>query len=389
MHLLENYALTAGVKISRPFIDPSYYPIETCRYITFHNGSGMNSKNYDYFSNVFKLIKPFLIDNNIKIVQIGLEEEMKLKNTIDLRGKTTIRQCAYIIKNSMLHIGNDSFSTHIASFLGVPIVCLYGPVLVDTCKPYWGDKSKQVLLSPDYSNRSPSFSASERDKRVNEIFPDKVSSACLDLLNIKHSLNETSPIHLGAFFNLSIIDIVPDFKPDQSLNIAPRSLINLRLDYTDNPNWTKYWLKNYNCTIFSNKHIDINLLSEFRSKISKIYLTVNKDTKPEYIQSILSSGVKLKLLAKDDEQISNIRLNLFPTNVFPEDNLSEKDLDNQDILCDNTCYYESALSIIKDNKIYSSKAALDKGIEKHEKEKIINDPTFFEEINYFKIFKHD
>jgi hypothetical protein len=103
----------------------------------------------------------------------------------------------------------------------------------------------------------------------------------------------------------------------------------------------------------------------------------------------LSSGVKLKLLAKDDEHLSNIRLNLFPINVFAEDNFSEKDLDNGDILCDNNCYYESALSIIKDNKIYSSKAALDKGIEKHEKEKTINNPTFFQEINYFKIFKYD
>ena len=52
MHLVENYALTAGVKIDKPHIEPLFYPIDSEKYITLHAGSGMESKNYDYYSNI-------------------------------------------------------------------------------------------------------------------------------------------------------------------------------------------------------------------------------------------------------------------------------------------------------------------------------------------------
>ena len=389
MHLAENYALTAGAKISQPFIEPAFYPVPAEKYITFHNGSGMLSKNYEYFNNVFDLINPFLSKNNIKVVQIGSGKEPKIKGCIDLIDKTSIRQCAFVLKNSMLHIGNDSFSAHISAFFETPIVCLYGPVLVDTCRPYWGDKSKQVLMSPDYSTRKPSFTSNEVEKRINEIFPNEVAGKCLDLLNIEHSFDSHKPIHLGPSFNTKVIDIIPDFKPNNNIVIQKNSLLNLRLDYTDNPNWIKYWLSRYKCSIISDKKLNLSILSEFKSNISKILLTVNTNTSIEYIQSILSTGIKLKLFANPSDDLSKIRLNLFPNNVFPEDYLDKKDLDNPSILCDNTCYYESSISLIKDNKIYPCKAALDAGIEKQDKQLILDNETFYQEIDYFKIYKYD
>ena len=389
MHLIENYSLAAGVKISQPHIEPSFFPVQSEKYITFHNSSGMKSKNYSYYINVFKKLRPILKENNIDIIQIGGDKEEVLEGVIDLTGKTSIRQCAFVIKNSILHLGNDSFSSHLAAFFKVPLVCLYGPVLLETCKPYWGDESKQILLSPDYSNRKPSFSNNEINKRVDEIFPETIIKSCLDLLHIPHSLDSITPIHIGEFFNKHIIEIIPDFKPDSSIKIKEGSLINLRLDYTNNPYMTEYWLQQHNCTIYAEEYIDLKLISQYKNNIYKIFLYVNEHTKLEYIESIISSGIKIKLICKDLNTISNIRLNLFPHNVFDDENLSEKDLDNPGLLCDNNCYYESSISIIKDNKIFPCKIALDKGFEKQSFQPTINEAEFFRDIEYFKIFKDD
>ena len=104
MHLIESYALNAGVKIGKPFIDPSFFPVHSNNYITIHCSSGMKSKNFDYYQDVIMLIKPYLDEHGIDIFQIGLEGEPTMANVNSLLGETNIRQAAYVIKNSKLQI---------------------------------------------------------------------------------------------------------------------------------------------------------------------------------------------------------------------------------------------------------------------------------------------
>ena len=68
MHLVENYALAAGVKISEPHIDPLFYPVPEGRYMVLHASSGMKSKNYDYYNEVLKLIGKYIEKEKIQIV---------------------------------------------------------------------------------------------------------------------------------------------------------------------------------------------------------------------------------------------------------------------------------------------------------------------------------
>jgi len=388
MHLIENYALAAGCKIGEPHIEPLFYPIEYEKYITIHGSSGMNSKNYSYFENVIKLIKPKLEEKEIKIIQIGEKKDAGIKGAESLLGETSLRQTFFVLKNSMLHLGNDSFSTHVSAFYKTPVVALYGPVIMNTCSPYWGDREKQSLISPDYSSRKPSFATKEKRKRVDEIFPDHVASECLRLLGIDSDLGNNKQVHIGEQFHTQIIDIVPDTDPPKTIHIKEGSLINIRADYTDNPYMTEYWLKKHKCTIYLDKEIDLRIIEENKKNIKRIYLFISDTTPEDYIHKIITTGIKLKLLYKG-EDISSIRLKFFHQNIYQDQEISKKDLDNSDDLCHNYTYYESSLNLIKGDKIYPCKAAMDLGLEKSDDQKIIDNKDFYQEIDYFKIYKND
>ena len=77
MHLLERYALSCSVKIDKPAIEEQFYPLTQDRFIVLHASSGMQSKNYDYYNEVVDLIKPYLDRENIKILQIGSEDDQE------------------------------------------------------------------------------------------------------------------------------------------------------------------------------------------------------------------------------------------------------------------------------------------------------------------------
>ena len=66
----------------------------------------------------------------------------------------------------------------------------------------------------------------------------------------------------------------------------------------------------------------------------------------------------------------------------------KKDLDNAEKICDNT-HYKSSKTIISNNQLYPSRAAMLKNIPKKNDEQeaqIIDSPEFWEDINFFYIF---
>ena len=124
MHLLDRYALSCGVKIDKPFILEQYYPMVLDKYVVFQTSGKGNSRQYDYWDKVFSFIREYCSD--YKIVHVGLPSDQTVEGVDeDLRGKTSIRQLAYIIKNSSLYLGVDSLSTHLAGFYNKKIVSLY------------------------------------------------------------------------------------------------------------------------------------------------------------------------------------------------------------------------------------------------------------------------
>ena len=145
-HLVETYALNCGLKIGEPSIIEKFYPINLDKYITFHPNSKYDSKSYDYWQEVLDIIAPPLKEMGISIVQIGSKGDRPFNYAQHTQGSTNIGQVAYILNGAQLHLGVDSFPTHVASSYRKKIVCLYSNTYADIVGPYWGDEKDHILL---------------------------------------------------------------------------------------------------------------------------------------------------------------------------------------------------------------------------------------------------
>lgn len=76
---------------------------------------------------------------------LEIEQGLQKEKTINLAGKTTLREMASILKHCKLFVGNDSGPLHIATAAGVPVVGFYGPGEYRRFKP-WGMKHEVLRL---------------------------------------------------------------------------------------------------------------------------------------------------------------------------------------------------------------------------------------------------
>jgi len=183
MHILETYALLSGCKISKCFIQemPTVLPIG--KYITFHPHSTKgDSKQYDKWDLVLKLLK----DNDkfdYEIIQVGDTNDKQYVDNTSYLGNTNRWQLAYLIKNSSLHLGYDSFPIHLASHYDIPLVGLYS-YHINTCGPYFSSKDKARLFEPDFTKTKPTFSYNDPHRLINTIDHIDVYKSVLELLGI-------------------------------------------------------------------------------------------------------------------------------------------------------------------------------------------------------------
>jgi hypothetical protein len=385
MHLVEQYALSCGVKIDKPHIETSYFPISVNKYITLHASSRIQSKTYDYYNDVIELIHPYLKQNDIKIIQIGSKEEQKISKCIHHQGQTTIKQAAYIIQNSLLHFGTDSFSTHVAGGFNKKIVSLYSTLYKECCGPYWGDKDYQILLEPDRSKQKASFADTEYPKTINTIMPEKIACSILNLLNIDHTLNNIETFHIGQAYHSGSLAIIPNhvmpksFAPDQPANI-------LGHEHFDENNIAQ-WAYSRKVNLFLDRPMQMNYLQTVKSNIHQINYFVQPDDNDDFFKACKKIGLKLKLICKDKNTINDIRLKFFDWDVFFLEQKTKKDIDNHEKICNNT-RYKSAQIIASEKKIYSSKSAWRHGIfGSHDK--IIDCDEFWEDAPNLKLYNEN
>lgn len=136
----EAIANHAGLKLENP-------------YVVLAPGTNWPSKCWP--TTHFAKLADKLYDNNIIPVIIGgpgdnrLAQEI-IENTkippIDLTGKTSLKQLAYIIKKSQAFVGGDTGPMHLAVAAGTRIVTLFGPTDPKRNGPY-GDKHRVLLAA--------------------------------------------------------------------------------------------------------------------------------------------------------------------------------------------------------------------------------------------------
>ncbi len=99
----------------------------------------------EYFNRVIKDLEK---RDEVTVVIIGGREELLLniplsKNSIDLRGKTTLLELAEVISRAKIVLTNDSSPIHIASaFPKVKILAIFGPTVKELGFFPWSNNSK-------------------------------------------------------------------------------------------------------------------------------------------------------------------------------------------------------------------------------------------------------
>ena len=127
-----------------------------------------------------------LYDDNIIPVIVGGPNDSRLAreiiaNTkippIDLAGKTTMKQLAYIIKKSQAFVGGDTGPMHLAAAVGTKVVAMFGPTDPKRNGPY-GD-NHTALLAPVSCQGCWQRQCPQKGECMEAIAPDVVCHALL------------------------------------------------------------------------------------------------------------------------------------------------------------------------------------------------------------------
>jgi hypothetical protein len=378
MHLIERYATACGVKIDKPYIYDTFFPINVEKYISFQPFSKYPSKNYDYWDEVIATILPYLKQNNITLVHIGAKNDKPINNTLNLCGKTTIPQAAYVIKNSIMHIGADSFAAHIASGYGKKIVALYSNNNINNVKPYWTKPEDMILLNPKI-NKKPQYSVDEAPKSINSIKPETIAEGILKLLNIPYG-NLPQTIHIGNEYINKTLEIIPD-KPINPAQIGLDTVV-IRMDYVFNEQVLELFLQQKKCIILTNKPINEELLKKYRQNIPQLIYFIEKDNDVSFVKTLKRNTINAGFIS----YLSEEELNQFKLDYMDYGLIIKRNYPTDKIEANNNTYYKSSRILISSEGQFNSKYQWET---KDMSNKYINNLELNKELNNLYIFNLD
>jgi len=382
MNFIESLSLSTGLKIDKPFIDDSFFPIVAEKYITFCT-EGHSSKQWDHFQEYIDLIFPIIEKNNIKIVEIGSNKKVFSKVT-NLKGATNENHWSYIIKKSMLHIGPENLISQLCSLYNIPFIAFFSNTSPEYASPSWSKPSPDQIFIKGYKDgESPSFAGEESPKTINNISAEEVANKTLNILGLDNDLGKFNIINIGQSYHQKLVEVVPDFIPDESF--FPRSLINIRMDFEFNESALPSFASKRKISIISDKEVKTDIIMHLKPSIQMFYFKVDELSDFNYIKNLKDNGIAMTLIAKDTADISLTRLRFFDYKVEEDFKTTKKDLDNIEKICDTTRYKSSKTIFSKDGE-FSSKSSYDKKINKHSDQLIIDNKDFWEDLHHFKLY---
>lgn len=398
MKLIEKYSLETGLKIGEQFLLEKFYPISVDKFITFHTSSGQPAKNYPYYVEVIELVSKILEKHGVSIIQLGTKEEQILPNCINLNGQTSIHQTNYILRKSILHVGNDSWLVHRAGELNVPVVVPYGSTTSQNHGPYMFNP-KSIFLDSHRMGKNPSFSAQEPIQTVAFVPPEVIANSIFKILGIDHKYDIQS-LFFGLFYNAQYFEIIPNNLLDQSVNVF--NPVILRMDYEFNE---QYFISNLSIRksiVVTDKEINLDILNQLKPNIMLMKVDINNVT-PNWIKMLKRIGLNINFYSeeKDEQKITQKRLDLFDSCLFEQaifptaENLKagietyiNKKIDKP--LDFSNMKFKTNKFIISNNKIFLSKAHLDSNIftnsiqENHGN--VIDSKEFWKDQNHFYFY---
>lgn len=348
MHLIEALSTSCGLKISEPYIYEKYCALNSDKYILIETNNIKNpTQDYDYWQDVINLILEDLNKNNIKIIQLCGEKDRRLVNAYTIVN-LNYNQKAFLIRNSLLYIGSNTFGLNVASHFNKKIIALYGNVLPSQNQPYWS-KKEDIEILKGFENK-PSFGINETNKDINNTTPDSIAKSILKLLKIKDNIRFKYLKIFNHYINKTI-QVVPN------MILNPNSLgidsTIVRMDLEFNEKILEEHLKICKCIIVSNKSISQNLLLKYKMNILQFIYIVENDNDPEFIKFVKGCNINLVLTSYlEQSEIDKIKINYMDLGLIinVKNNIKFEEIKPK--------YYKSNSFILSNNKLYMSEAGV-------------------------------
>jgi ADP-heptose:LPS heptosyltransferase len=150
-------------------------------YIVVHTTGG--DARHRMYPHMAKVVKGL----DVSIVQLGGPHDVLCHGALDLRGKLSFRESAWVMKHARAAVVVDSFLSHLAGAVGTDAVVLYGPAPARVVGPK-AQGCKVVDLQPDMLAVCQSMShcwgsrSSCQSPCIHSISPGKVRKALEGLL---------------------------------------------------------------------------------------------------------------------------------------------------------------------------------------------------------------
>lgn len=303
-NFVEMMANVCGVKLpDTPDTFPgNFFPIPK-KYIVLSTGAENNSQQYDYYGEIVSLIRGYCADNKIFLIQVGDVKDPKIDGVFDFRGKTSLRQMAFVLENALAVVCNDSYITQLSGNKGVPTIVLNSIVPSQAAASYYGTNVK--IIEPERKGKW-SFATDERPKSINKIKPEVVGEAIIRFLGSKEPiLIET--VRIGEKFLFKSVDYVPDFVWNTKDVNA-----NIRFDIYDGLDNAKAFLQKNRGHVVINKPLPKEFIKLYGSRIDALSYFVKLDVDIDFVKFLIESGVNYNIIAidSDDETLNKIRFKL-------------------------------------------------------------------------------
>lgn len=195
------YSEILGVPFNRPHIIPDSVDNLPPEYVVVHT----TSHGYRTYLNFHVALNKC----SLPIIQIGARNDYILGNgdfeLVDMRGKLSYRQTAYVISKAKLFVGIDSYPMHVAGAFDVPMVITFGSGAARVTAAM--SNGAQRFLEPVYSKVCPIVGAcfgnydcrqpcGERHspemvrEAIKQIMPDLFKEKIKDVSNVSAKLKE-------------------------------------------------------------------------------------------------------------------------------------------------------------------------------------------------------
>jgi hypothetical protein len=382
-HILEEYAKSLGVYISKPIISEHYFPICDEKYIVIYSEDKTQSKNYKHYNMVLELLKPFLIEKNIKIIQIDCSSE-PIRNVNKCLSNLSFKQYAYVLSKSLLYIGVDNVYSHYASSKNIPIINLFGNIYPSISNGYWSRKNEKIDISAKWSNK-PCLNLIDPKEEINTINPEEIAQAVLTILKQKKTVNFKT-IHIGPLFKEGVIEVIPDKSFNNDLD--KNKIIFIRTDYGFNEEIFLQYCLNYKVAIITDKIIQHEGLLKIKNNIKKLSLIVDKDSDTipeEYFNILKRYKIEFQILVKSEDDLGFIKNKYFdyPVNLYTVNKNKLK-------IAHQNCKFFSNKILVEGDDIYASKAhwlIKEKMVDKISY--ILDNDEYWSELDHFYIYEQN